>query len=646
MLSAKPVGVIPHQILTSPRGSRSRPRTDARQYLADLAPVGIRSALTSPAMVKAMPAGKFLGELLRAMNEGPKKRVAAVKQVLKNHSLGAMTVLMAQKSFDELFDRMGLASDEIQVWSEIGKELSARFANADMDKPWDQVVADLSDREIHTLCNKSDEALGKLDLASTCGMKDFIANFKLGAFEEKRALFEKTMSAYFGKKMMPFLKRRVLAGMLEVDISSCKNSDEVRLKRTAAAVAQGGSFLNKLFQKIGSGTEIPLLKSLMKDIKDNLPPMSLQDVNATIKAAVKGRIEIDFTKTKILKAASVGQTAIVTLKSGQKFVVKLLKPNAREISRWERQLMNSIKLNKVESAMVNDMFDTIAEEMDFRTEAANTEKALKVYSDQELRISVATLPYPELNSSDFLLEEFMEGAPIDTLESAQDLPFRAEALANFMRKWLVVALNTGFFHGDPHQGNIFAKREQITRAVPADEFFMDDAYLPMYEDETVDVVVTTPLDFGASGQMTEAEIVAAKWFGIGLFREDTDFIVESLKIIHGLDIETRKPGRRAAIEGAMKNGQLAMRDIFLALEKFELPMPRSFVLFFWSYDYLLKQIQAVNESLREVGGQEISVSWVRFQVIMDTIWSSPGRSAQDLYKIAGIMTGKMVDTLV
>lgn len=173
---------------------------------------------------------------------------------------------------------------------------------------------------------------------------------------------------------------------------------------------------------------------------------------------------------KPLGSASMAQVHRVTLKNGSQAVVKVQRPSIREIMSQDISLMRKAAklLQRIELAgdaidflaVIEEMWIISQQEMDFLLEARNCIEIAELNAD----IHYVSFPTVEqsLTTSKFLVMEYVEGIPIDQkeqlIERGYDLNEIGLKLAN---NYIKQVLEDGFFHGDPHPGNIWIREGKI-----------------------------------------------------------------------------------------------------------------------------------------------------------------------------------------
>lgn len=172
---------------------------------------------------------------------------------------------------------------------------------------------------------------------------------------------------------------------------------------------------------------------------------------------------------KPLGSASIAQVHPAVLKDGRKVVVKVQRPAIHEIMENDIRLMRRaaglLKLtatgNLIDFKMIIDeLWKTSQEEMDFVQEAANCDLFYKNQKD----VAYVTSPQVihELTTPRLLVMSYVEGIQIDHTKELEALGYDMTEIgqktaANYCKQ----ILEDGFFHADPHPGNLWICGGQI-----------------------------------------------------------------------------------------------------------------------------------------------------------------------------------------
>lgn len=210
-----------------------------------------------------------------------------------------------------------------------------------------------------------------------------------------------------------------------------------------------------------------------------------------------------------LATASIGQAHLGRLHDGSEVVVKVRKPGVSEVVLADLELMRtlaSLAAREWETARNVDVvalvagFDrTMRGELDYRAEAAHAERMRRNLSaDPTVRIPTV---HHELTTAEVLTEQRVTGLQIDDVAALDAAGIDRTALATRATRALVrMVLVDGYFHADPHPGNLFVG-----------------------EDGTI-----TLIDFGMVGQLSESVREEILRLLFALTRGDHDAAVSAL----------------------------------------------------------------------------------------------------------------------
>ena len=237
------------------------------------------------------------------------------------------------------------------------------------------------------------------------------------------------------------------------------------------AVDMGGVLI-KLGQFLSARVDVlpPEVTEELAGLQDEVPPVPFVDVEAVLMAEL-GDISVHFSyfDREPLAAASLGQAHRARLlsandPSSDSVVVKVQRPNIEDIVRTDlaalrvvaRWLMRYGPISRRADvpALMNEFSSTMWEELDYNTEAENAERFAEMFAeDPKVRIPGV---FRQHSTRRVLVLEDVSGIKItdtDALEAAGiDL---SEVTAQLFDAYFYQIFKVGFFHADPHPGNLF-----------------------------------------------------------------------------------------------------------------------------------------------------------------------------------------------
>ena len=211
--------------------------------------------------------------------------------------------------------------------------------------------------------------------------------------------------------------------------------------------------------------------SEFEKLQDDNPPISYEEVKGVIESELHGNIDDLFAEfsEESLATASIGQVHEAKLKTGERVAVKVQKPGIEEnidtdlviMKYLAEKLHKNDELRKFNLPGIMDAFDhSIHIEIDYTNEFLHMKQLERNFADDDtIHIPIA---YHQYCTPKVLTMEFVEGTKMqDVIESDSeefDKPLLAKrVLDSFMKQLLL----DGFFHDDPHAGNIFALEDNV-----------------------------------------------------------------------------------------------------------------------------------------------------------------------------------------
>lgn len=254
---------------------------------------------------------------------------------------------------------------------------------------------------------------------------------------------------------------KVLA-RLGLDIRGAVSGSE-RAQRVRAALEELGPTFAKLGQILSTRPDLlsPELIAELEKLQDSVKPLTEAEVVQVMEQELRVPWEDLFSsiESEPLAAGTIGQVHRATLDDGRHVVIKVQRPNAeeeilRDLGLFEVFAEKALARDALRAtvdipALVEHLSESLRRELDFRQEAANIERMRELLVPYD-RLEVPLL-HPELSTSRLLVLEFVEGVSIlDAPQGSERLEAGRQLLEAFSRHILV----DGFFHADPHPGNM------------------------------------------------------------------------------------------------------------------------------------------------------------------------------------------------
>ncbi len=202
-----------------------------------------------------------------------------------------------------------------------------------------------------------------------------------------------------------------------------------------------------------------------KHLQDNCGQVSFSEIEKVLNQEFPGRLHQLFASIDEvpLAAASMAQVHKAKLKNGTAVVLKVLRPGSSKLVEedmalleWLAQFVEDYFSNLGYSpvAVAAEFSREITKEMNFLQEAQSTDK-LRRYFEDDPNIFFPKV-YREVSTRNVLTMEEIKGRPLSAVDPKSLTPEeRRRIVANGTDAVFKQCLKYGFFHADPHPGNIF-----------------------------------------------------------------------------------------------------------------------------------------------------------------------------------------------
>ncbi|MGI9061576.1 MAG: ABC1 kinase family protein [Ktedonobacteraceae bacterium] len=287
-----------------------------------------------------------------------------------------------------------------------------------------------------------------------------------------------------------------------------------------------GVLMIKLGQFLSSRADLLPEQALeaLSSLQDEVPPAPFSHVVSVIETELGKPVEQVFSvlERKCTAAASLGQVHKAVLAStGAEVAVKIQRPNIDQLVRMDLSTLKFViwVINRfVDTGEFIDLMGvyqefkrTVYEEIDYVTEAANAKRFKEMFKDDP-NIYIPSV-YEDYTSRRLLVLEWIDGIKINdyaTLE-AEGIS-RLEVAKRTVSAYFYQFFAAGFFHADPHPGNIFV--------------------LPANKLDKLDGVKTAPViafvDFGMVGTLTKNMKKTLKDLFLSFVTRDSHALVTAL----------------------------------------------------------------------------------------------------------------------
>lgn len=273
---------------------------------------------------------------------------------------------------------------------------------------------------------------------------------------------------YFVEKLSlegGLISRKIFHNLEKQDLTEIPAG--VRLRR---ALEELGPTYVKLGQVLSMRPDVMTLEiaAELEKLQDEVPPFPFAVAKKEIERELKqplAELFAEFAETP-KASASLAQVHEAILLTGEKVMVKVQRPGIErtiaadiaillELARLAEKHLPEIRVFDP-VGLVNEFKRVITQETDFRQEAANSERFGAHFKDDP-KVFVPRV-YPELSGRRVLTMDKVTGIKIaDTAALAAAGLDKKQLTGNWAEITLKQVFVNGFFHADPHPGNVFAQ---------------------------------------------------------------------------------------------------------------------------------------------------------------------------------------------
>jgi ubiquinone biosynthesis protein len=245
---------------------------------------------------------------------------------------------------------------------------------------------------------------------------------------------------------------------------------EGRPARLRTALEELGPTFAKLGQMLSTRPDLipPEVAEELASLQDRVPPLTESEVVQVMEEelGVPWEDVFESIEPEPLAAGTIGQVHRARLEGGHRVVVKVQRPDAA--AEIERDLgLLALFAEKAEGrealrglvdipAVVEHLSSSLRRELDFREEAGNIERMREVLAPYP-RLAVPAV-HEQLSTGRLLVMDEVVGGPL------RDAPVgeaRLQAARQLLEAFYRQVLTEGFFHADPHPGNLLWADERI-----------------------------------------------------------------------------------------------------------------------------------------------------------------------------------------
>ena len=264
-------------------------------------------------------------------------------------------------------------------------------------------------------------------------------------------------------RFVPFRKRLRSFGQWP-PLKSPTSAERLRM-----AFAELGPSFIKLAQLLSTRPDLvtKIFADEFKKLQDNVPPFSTAAALEIISSETKKPLDSVFSyfEHEVIAAASIAQVYRGRLTDGSDVIIKVQRPGIEEQIETDINILTSLAqlmeryIPETQffnpTGIIDEFARTVRKELDFSEEARNCVRFGRNF-DKHPDVHIPKV-YSAYTTDKILVLERIPGVRIDDIEGITRLGLDRKRLAQIgVDAYFKQVLEDGFFHADPHAGNIFA----------------------------------------------------------------------------------------------------------------------------------------------------------------------------------------------
>jgi len=259
----------------------------------------------------------------------------------------------------------------------------------------------------------------------------------------------------------------------EGDVAEPESASPPAAEELAADLERLGPTFIKLGQVLSTRADLMPVAYLtaLTRLQDKVEPFPFSEVERIVESELGVRLSKLFSSfdPKPVAAASLGQVHRAALRDGRPVAVKVQRPDIREGITEDLAALAEVAalLDKHTdvgrrfrfASVVKEFERTLMQELDYRLEAQN----LVTLGNNLAKFERIVVPQPvgDLSTARVLTMGYVAGRKITAIGPLARLDMDGDAIAEqLFRAYLQQILVDGFFHADPHPGNVFLTAER------------------------------------------------------------------------------------------------------------------------------------------------------------------------------------------
>lgn len=240
------------------------------------------------------------------------------------------------------------------------------------------------------------------------------------------------------------------------------------------ALEELGPTFVKLGQILSTRPDLlpPAFLSELSRLQDDVPPAPWDSIRAAIEEELGDSLDTLFTQfdPTPIAAASLAQVHAATLPDGQAVVVKIQRPNIENTINLDLDILHDLARLAQDRFPLGGLYDlpelaeefaiSLRAELDYRREGHNADRFQKNFADDP-HLYVPNVHW-DYTTRKVLVQERISGIKISDIAALDAAGYDRHQIALHSARFIVKEiLEDGFFHADPHPGNIIVMPNHV-----------------------------------------------------------------------------------------------------------------------------------------------------------------------------------------
>jgi len=249
---------------------------------------------------------------------------------------------------------------------------------------------------------------------------------------------------------------------------------DVQAVHLRLAFEELGPTFTKLGQVLSTRSDLlpPAYIEELALLQDTVPPVDYEQISLVIEAELGERPEdvFDWIDPVPLAAASIGQVHEARLKGGEEVVVKVQRPGVQAQVERDLDILQDLAKRYTQltelgaaldvSGLTEEFAFNLRCELDYVREGQNTDQMRDNFTDND-RIHIPEI-YWDYTSERVLVMERLHGVKVNDLQALDALGIDRKQLSETSVRLMLEELFVyGFFHADPHPGNLLVTEDGV-----------------------------------------------------------------------------------------------------------------------------------------------------------------------------------------